>query len=367
MSEGNTSQRKRVALTRAYSDRDSPHARSIVGGYGAYGSTPAYANTQSAAYGSSAGSNSDGRASKRPRIDTDEDGDTPTRSSGSWAPITNGQTEHGRSQPSGGLALPPMPHAPAPANSYAQQSVQENGSSGSHQSQTSEITSLLENQVRGLAGYDGGNVRHSSDDAPRPQPQPQTIQDAHSDQTESGHAPRKQRERGAKEGQTLSLSCMMCMQKNRKCAKDFPCSQCVVFGVECVPSVRKTKPSAVAANKDQSDQPQDEESEDISAAPEADADDDPDKRVVRDHTDSKGKYLFKMPRVIDGYQQWDNMPLPYHPFPANLDNIRDIIFKLEKPLLLNSQQYADYWPHVSNVYARSTGAWRDANGVQIEV
>jgi hypothetical protein len=63
----------------------------------------------------------------------------------------------------------------------------------------------------------------------------------------------------------------------------------------------------------------------------------------------------------------EQTPLPYHPFPANLYDFRETISKLEKPILLSHQQFADYWPYVSHVYARSTGLHWDANGVQIEV
>lgn len=154
------------------------------------------------------------------------------------------------------------------------------------------------------------------------------------------------------------------MKKKRKCSKHFPCNECEKFGEECVPSVRKVRPSTLAANKDQ-DAPHEEDPQDPAASTEQADYNTPAERVVKDQNDNR-RYLLNLPRVVDGYQQWANMSLPYHPFPDNLDEVRDIIFNLEKPILLNSQQYADYWPHVSNIYARGVGPWWDTNGVQLE-
>lgn len=170
------------------------------------------------------------------------------------------------------------------------------------------------------------------------------------------------------------------MKKKRKCSKTFPCNECEKFGDECIVSKRKMRTSAVKDKgkdkendqaNDHADAPAEEELEPDSDAPEGieqrNGANYPGKRVVRDHNDPNRKYLLNLPRVVDGYQQWTNMSLPYYPFPDNLDEIREKLFKLEKPILLNSQQYADYWPHISNVYARGVGPWWDpSNGIQME-
>lgn len=158
----------------------------------------------------------------------------------------------------------------------------------------------------------------------------------------------------------LNLACKMCMKKKRKCSKNFPCSECVHHEEQCVPSVRKQRFSAATAGTVQ-DHPQDEAQE-----IEYEVDDTTKKRIVRDHTDPNRKYLLTLPKVVNGYQKWSNMRLKYNPMPDDVDEVREKLFKLEKPMLLNSQQYADYWPHVSNIYARGVGPTMAKNGTQLE-
>ncbi|KAM3425046.1 hypothetical protein BST61_g7014 [Cercospora zeina] len=77
--------------------------------------------------------------------------------------------------------------------------------------------------------------------------------------------------------------------------------------------------------------------------------------------------LLDFPPVVGSVIQYSNKPLPYRPFPDDVDAIRNKLFHLEKDVLLNSQQIADYWPHMSNVWQRDTAPAQRANGVVMEI
>lgn len=340
----------------------TPQMQANVGGYGSYTSTPAYPSGQNTACASSSGSYESPRASKRPRLDGLQDDGTPTRSSGGWMPSSGSQSHYTNQQQHRGLALPQMQPPPPPAHSVSHQVTQDMRHT-SQPSQVNGISSQLAHQARGLAEYDGPNGSRSTTAPSDQQHQSQPSQHGPGEQTTTSPAEPMLPERGAKDGNILNLSCSMCMKKKRKCSKNFPCTECDKFGDECVPSKRKVRPSAVGTVDKEPSVAQEEESE---MATEQASTDKARKRYVRDHNDPNRKYLLNLPRVVDGYQQWTNMSLPYHPFPDNLDAVREKIFKLEKPLLLNSQQYADYWPHISNIYARGVGPWWEKNGIQLE-
>lgn len=90
-------------------------------------------------------------------------------------------------------------------------------------------------------------------------------------------------------------------------------------------------------------------------------------KTNRLHYDSHRTEALKMGSVTGGYQEWSNMRLKYNPFPSDLDDIRDKVFKLEKPMLFNSQQFADYWGHISNMYVRQKTPIVQANGTIVEI
>jgi hypothetical protein len=138
------------------------------------------------------------------------------------------------------------------------------------------------------------------------------------------------------------------MKKKRKRSKNFPCNECQRFQDECVPSLRKMRSSAVSNVDDEGDAPNEETGDATRQEPAAGLE----KKVVRDHNDANRRYLVNLPQVVDGCQEWSNMRTKHNPIPEALDEIREKLFKLEKLLLLNSQQYADCWPHISNIWAR---------------
>lgn len=163
----------------------------------------------------------------------------------------------------------------------------------------------------------------------------------------------------------LYMCCEYCTRKKRKCSRDFPCTDCRKDGIECVPrDIRKPRkakprePEQDAEGVEDDAQQSGEPTQDSGVRK---------KRKWYDPNDPNKKYMQNMPPVIGGYQEWSNMRLKYNPFPEDVDAVREKLFKLEKPVLLTSQQYADYWPHISNMYVRSKApviednftAWED--------
>lgn len=85
-----------------------------------------------------------------------------------------------------------------------------------------------------------------------------------------------------------------------------------------------------------------------------------------DGEDNTNRKLLNLPPVVGSCLQYANKSLPYRPFPADVDDVRKKVFLCEKPLLLDSQQIADYWPHVSNLYMRSSRPSTNDNGTVSE-
>jgi len=52
--------------------------------------------------------------------------------------------------------------------------------------------------------------------------------------------------------------------------------------------------------------------------------------------------------------------------PDNIDDIRQKLFDVKLPILLNSQQIADYWPHTTNVWMRHTKIFPANDGTRVE-
>jgi hypothetical protein len=59
------------------------------------------------------------------------------------------------------------------------------------------------------------------------------------------------------------------------------------------------------------------------------------------------------PPIIGSYVMFPNKKLKYNPVPPDLDQVREKLFKMEDSVLLkNSQELADYLPHVTNFWRR---------------
>lgn len=74
-----------------------------------------------------------------------------------------------------------------------------------------------------------------------------------------------------------------------------------------------------------------------------------------------------MPPVVGSMMHYANKHLKYRPFPPDVMAVRQKLFKMEEPFLLDSQQIADYWTHMSNVWMRSTRPSPERNGTVVEV
>lgn len=85
-----------------------------------------------------------------------------------------------------------------------------------------------------------------------------------------------------------------------------------------------------------------------------------------DGEDTTNRKLLNLPPVVGSCLQYLNKSVPYRPFPPDVDVIRKKVFLMENPLLLDSQQIADYWPHVSNLYMRSSRPSTHVNGIVSE-
>jgi hypothetical protein len=64
--------------------------------------------------------------------------------------------------------------------------------------------------------------------------------------------------------------------------------------------------------------------------------------------------LWTMPPIVGSYLMFSNKLIKYRPMPPDIDLVRDKLFKMEVPILLkNSQEVADYVPHITNVWRRA--------------
>jgi hypothetical protein len=226
-----------------------------------------------------------------------------------------------------------------------------------------QIPSHLEQQVCRLAEYDRQNpTEYATGTLNHAQLQAHATSDSAAGQTDGNSAQYQLPERGAKDGKMLNLACVECMKRKWKCSKDFPCNECQKYDAQCIPSVRKQRSSAISGPDRASEQP----NEDPPDVVERDERPVSTKKFVRDHNDPNRKYRLTLPPVVNGFQEWSNMRLKYNPIPDDVDTVREMFFKMENPVLINSQQFADYWPHISNIYSRGVGPSMEANGTQVE-
>lgn len=63
---------------------------------------------------------------------------------------------------------------------------------------------------------------------------------------------------------------------------------------------------------------------------------------------------WRTPPVVGSYVMFPNKRLKYNPVPPDLDKVREKLFKMEQSVLLkNSQEVADYVPHITNFWRRA--------------
>ncbi|KAK4540144.1 hypothetical protein LTR36_009730 [Oleoguttula mirabilis] len=79
-----------------------------------------------------------------------------------------------------------------------------------------------------------------------------------------------------------------------------------------------------------------------------------------------GRQMHSLPATIGSYLHYSNKRLRYTAIPDNIDEIRDKLYVLEKAVFLTSQQIADYWPHMTNIWMRSVKHDTDDFGVTHE-
>jgi hypothetical protein len=59
------------------------------------------------------------------------------------------------------------------------------------------------------------------------------------------------------------------------------------------------------------------------------------------------------PPIVGTYVMFPNKQLKYNPVPPDLDQVREKLFKMDESVLLkNSQEVADYLPHITNFWRR---------------
>ncbi len=88
--------------------------------------------------------------------------------------------------------------------------------------------------------------------------------------------------------------------------------------------------------------------------------------VNRDGTGEKKNYGMHIPNVVNYRQAWSNKQLEYHPFPEDLDDIRQKLYDFKHAMLFNCQQFVDYWPHITNLFSRVGPLKHMENGTQWE-
>lgn len=61
-----------------------------------------------------------------------------------------------------------------------------------------------------------------------------------------------------------------------------------------------------------------------------------------------------MPPIVGSWLMFSNKMVKYRPMPPDIDEVREKLFKMENSILLkNSQEVADYVPHITNVWRRA--------------
>ena len=160
------------------------------------------------------------------------------------------------------------------------------------------------------------------------------------------------------------------MRHKRKCSRNFPCTECRGSGEECVPSKRRYRQSKKAnpdAHSLEVPKERQAQQEDVVPTNETPVRKNGGAQNLRNYNDPNRKYMFNHPPVIGSYAHWSNKRMKYDPVPDGIDAIREKFFLMENPILLNSQQYAYIWPHISNMYSRSNSVTLEPNGTQLEV
>jgi hypothetical protein len=78
---------------------------------------------------------------------------------------------------------------------------------------------------------------------------------------------------------------------------------------------------------------------------------------------------WRTPQIVGSYVMFPNKQLKYNPVPPDLDQVREKLFKMDESVLLkNSQEVADYVPHITNFWRRAVQKVEvdEETGVQYE-
>ena len=78
---------------------------------------------------------------------------------------------------------------------------------------------------------------------------------------------------------------------------------------------------------------------------------------------------WRTPPIVGSYVMFPNKKLKYNPVPPDLDQVRGKLFKMDESVLLkNSQEVADYVPHITNFWRRAVSRHEvdEETGVQYE-
>lgn len=78
---------------------------------------------------------------------------------------------------------------------------------------------------------------------------------------------------------------------------------------------------------------------------------------------------WRTPRIDGSYVMFPNKKLKYNPVPPDLDQVREKLFRMDESVLLkNSQEVADYVPHITNFWRRAVQKHEidEETGVQYE-
>jgi hypothetical protein len=73
-----------------------------------------------------------------------------------------------------------------------------------------------------------------------------------------------------------------------------------------------------------------------------------------------------LPPLIGSHLHYSNKRIKWNPIPDKIDEIRNILYEVKRPIVLNSRQIAEYWPHMTNVWQRSNKNDVGFNGVGSE-
>ncbi|KAM0722460.1 hypothetical protein Q7P37_001901 [Cladosporium fusiforme] len=75
---------------------------------------------------------------------------------------------------------------------------------------------------------------------------------------------------------------------------------------------------------------------------------------VIDETQDVMRAHWRTPPIVGSYVLHSNKRVKYNPIPPKVELVREKLFRLEEPILLkNSQEVADYLPHITNLWRRA--------------